>query len=204
MENFNKPIWTENHSKYWSVWHISLTSWIRDYIYIPLAKINKSRGALMLWSIFILVLIGFWHGANWTFIMFGFVNGCVMVIQRVLSVTKLGRLIRTNKYTLGAQKFLNMNILFLEAVYFRSVDIDMAHNVYRKIFTELNFSIVELLSLYKFEFLMSVIVSCLLWPTVLFNKQLRFKYNWLYVTTMLFLIIFLGQDLKNQFVYFQF
>ncbi|MEM9050875.1 MAG: MBOAT family O-acyltransferase [Bacteroidota bacterium] len=204
MENFKRPNWQENHSAYWANWHISLTSWIRDYIYIPLAKVNKSKGALMLWSVLILVIIGFWHGANWTFIMFGLTNGIVMLIQRLLRNTKFAVAIRGNKITHELQKYLNLNILCLEAVYFRSIDIDMAHKVLWKIFTEFNFSLSEVLSLYKFEFLMSVFVSLLLWTTVLTTPKLKFKYNWAYVATMLFLIIFLGQDLKNQFVYFQF
>ncbi|MCH2214724.1 MAG: MBOAT family protein [Flavobacteriales bacterium] len=204
MENFKRPNWQENHSAYWANWHISLTSWIRDYIYIPLARLNKSKGALMLWSVLILVIIGFWHGANWTFIMFGLTNGLVMLTQRLIRNTKFAIAMRSNKITHELQKYLNLNILCLEAVYFRSVDIDMAHNILWKIFTEFNFSISEVLSLYKSEFLMAVFVSLLLWTTVLFNNKLKFKYNWAYVTTMLFLIIFLGQDLKNQFVYFQF
>jgi len=204
MENFKRPLWQENHSAYWANWHISLTSWIRDYIYVPLAKINESRYALMVWSLFILVLIGFWHGANWTFIIFGFVNGIVMLIQRSLRYTSFAKIIRSNPYTMHLQKFVNLNLLFLEAVYFRSVDVNMAHKIYGKIFTEFNLNIGELLSLYKFEFLMSIFVSVLLWGTILFNEKLKFKYNLLYVTGMLFLIIFLGQDLKNSFVYFQF
>jgi alginate O-acetyltransferase complex protein AlgI len=197
-------MWQENHSQYWSNWHISLTSWIRDYVYIPLAKLNRSKGALMFWSVFILVLIGFWHGANWTFIVFGFVNGIVMLIQRLIRNTAFGKLLRSNVFTLRLQKYFNFNLLILEAVYFRSIDLNMAHKIYGKIFTEFNLNIGELLSLYKFEFVMAMGVSGLLWVTVLFNKNLKFKYNWLYVTVMLFLIIFLGQDLKNSFVYFQF
>jgi alginate O-acetyltransferase complex protein AlgI len=151
VENFYRSLWTENHTQHWARWHISLTSWIRDYIYTPLLKISGSTGALMLWSIFILVLIGFWHGANWMFIMFGFVNGCVMLIQRMITPTMLGRAIRTNQFTLSAQKFLNLNIIVLEGVYFRSVDLNMAHNVLWKILTEFNFSMIEMLSLYKFK-----------------------------------------------------
>jgi D-alanyl-lipoteichoic acid acyltransferase DltB (MBOAT superfamily) len=204
MENFKKPLWAENHGEYWSKWHISLTSWIRDYIYVPLARMNKSQFALVVWSIFILVLIGFWHGANWTFIMFGFVNGIVLVIQRFIRPLSFAKKIRKNRITLELQKYLNLNLLLLEAIYFRSVDVDMAHKIYYKIFTEFNFSLREVLSLYKFEFLMTAFVSALCWATVLFKPDLKFKYNWMYVTVMLFLILFLGQDLKNQFVYFQF
>jgi D-alanyl-lipoteichoic acid acyltransferase DltB (MBOAT superfamily) len=204
MENFKKPLWQENHSAYWANWHISLTSWIRDYVYIPLARINRSKGAQMVWSVFILVLIGFWHGANWTFIMFGLINGLILITQRAIRFLPLMKAIRSNPVTLTLQKYFNLNLLLLEAVYFRSIDVEMAHKIYYKIFTEFNFSVFETLSLYKFEFLTSAFVSCLLWITALFKPDLKFKYNWAYVVGIIFIIIFLGQDLKNQFVYFQF
>lgn len=204
MENFYRSMWTENHTVHWSRWHISLTSWIRDYVYVPLKSVSSSQGALVLWSFFILILIGFWHGANWTFIMFGIINGCVMLIQRLIEPTIVGRVMRTNQFTFSIQKFVNLNIIVLEGIYFRSIDIDMAHRIYGKIFTEFNFNVSQFLSMYKFDFLISVGVSCLLWITALFNTDLRFKYNWLYITTMVFIIILVGQDLKNQFIYFQF
>ncbi|MFT5596607.1 MAG: alginate O-acetyltransferase complex protein AlgI [Flammeovirgaceae bacterium] len=204
MENFYRSMWTENHTEHWARWHMSLTSWIRDYVYIPLKSISSSQGALVLWSFFILALIGFWHGANWTFIMFGVLNGCVMLIQRMIQPTIVGRIMRTNQFTFSIQKFVNLNIIVLEGIYFRSIDLDMAHNIYGKIFTEFSLDITQFLSMYKFDFLTSVGVSCLLWVTALFNTKLKFKYNWLYITTMLFLILLLGQDSKNQFIYFQF
>jgi hypothetical protein len=112
--------------------------------------------------------------------------------------------VRSNQITLTLQKYVNLNLLLLEAVYFKSVDVNMAHEIYAKIFTEFNLNFVELLALYKLEFVTSMVVSGMLWVTASFNYDLKFKYNWMYVGAMLFLIIFIGQDLKNQFVYFQF
>ena len=104
MENFRYPLWYENHTQYWANWHISLTSWIRDYVYIPLARINRSKGAQMVWSIFILLLIGVWHGANWTFLMFGLVNGIVLVIQRTIRFYPFMKAIRSNVITLNLHR----------------------------------------------------------------------------------------------------
>lgn len=203
MENFKRPFWQENHTQYWANWHISLTSWIRDYVYIPLARINRSPRAQVVWTIFILVLIGVWHGANWTFLMFGLVNGVVLVIQRSIRFLPPMKAIRSNVITLNIQKFVNLNLLVLEGIYFRSLDVEMAHRIHYKIFTEFNLSIFETLSRFKFEFLTSVFVSSLLLATALFKPDLKFKYNWAYIVVILAIIIFLGQDLKNQFVYFQ-
>lgn len=204
MENFRRPLWSENHSEYWSKWHISLTSWIRDYVYVPLSKINRSPSARAVWAIVVLVLIGFWHGANWTFIFFGLLNGVVLITQRVLRNVPLFAMIRKNPVGNALQRLLNLNLLFLEAVYFRSVDVRMGNTVLYKIFTDFRLSVSEVLSLYKYEFLMSVVVSLMLLATVAFNKDLKFKHNWAYVTVTIAIIIVFGQDLKNQFIYFQF
>lgn len=204
MENFRRPMWTENHGEYWSKWHISLTSWIRDYIYIPLAKINREPWARAIWAMVVLILIGFWHGANWTFILFGCINGVILLAQRRLRVIPIFVKIRANPVGNVVQRLVNLNILFLEAVYFRSVNVKMGNTVLYKIFTDFRLSVTEVLSLYKFEFLMSVWVSLLLAITIAFNNELRFKYNWIYVTVTICIIILFGQDLKNQFIYFQF
>ncbi len=204
MENFRRPLWTENHGDYWSKWHISLTSWIRDYVYIPLSKINREPWARAMWAMVVLILIGLWHGANWTFILFGFINGIILLIQRGLRPIPFFAKIRANPVGNVVQRLFNLNLLFLEAVYFRSIDVRMGNTVLYKIFTDFRFSVSEILSLYKFEFIMSVWVSLLLLITVAFNKDLRFKYNWLYIVVTLCVLILFGQDLKNQFIYFQF
>jgi D-alanyl-lipoteichoic acid acyltransferase DltB (MBOAT superfamily) len=72
--NFNLPFFATNIAEFWRRWHISLTTWFRDYIYIPL---GGSRGStwLKIRNTFIIFLIsGFWHGANWTFIVWGALN----------------------------------------------------------------------------------------------------------------------------------
>jgi len=76
MQNFAFPYFSRDIAEFWRRWHISLSTWFRDYLYIPLggsrgSTINKVR------NIFIIFLVsGFWHGANWTFIIWGFLNAC--------------------------------------------------------------------------------------------------------------------------------
>ena len=74
MENFNYPYFAKNIGDFWKRWHISLTTWFRDYLYVPL---GGSRGSLLssLRNVTIVFLLsGFWHGANWTFIFWGFIH----------------------------------------------------------------------------------------------------------------------------------
>ena len=205
MENFNRPYWVENMSDYWSRWHISLTSWIRDYLFIPIVKRSRSKAYAAFSSILVLVIIGFWHGAEWTYVMFGFTNGIVLVIQT--GIKDLPFFARLRDYFVYKNVFLpilNLNFLILMVVYFRSIDMKQANLIHKKIFTETHFGIQEFFSLYKFEFVVAAFVMFLLLGTVAFNRELKFKHNWLYVCTMIGIIIFFGQDLSNQFVYFQF
>lgn len=71
MRNFNYPYFSRDIAEFWRRWHISLTTWFRDYIYIPLGGSRCSRWKVMRNTLIIFLVSGFWHGANWTFIVWG-------------------------------------------------------------------------------------------------------------------------------------
>jgi alginate O-acetyltransferase complex protein AlgI len=81
-KNFNYPYISRSITEFWRRWHISLTSWFRDYLYVPLGgnRISKSRTYLNL--IIVFVLCGLWHGASWTFIFWGIYHGMFLIIER--------------------------------------------------------------------------------------------------------------------------
>lgn len=83
LENFNYPYIARSVSEFWRRWHISLSSWFRDYVYIPLGGNRKGpwktyRNLLIVWTI-----TGFWHGASWTFMAWGFYYGIIICIERL-------------------------------------------------------------------------------------------------------------------------
>ncbi|GEQ87320.1 O-acyltransferase [Patiriisocius marinistellae] len=87
MKNFNYPYLSQNLSDFWRRWHISLSTWFRDYVYIPLGGSRVSKTRLIV-NVFIVFLVsGLWHGANWTFIFWGFIHG-LFVIPVILFVKK--------------------------------------------------------------------------------------------------------------------
>jgi D-alanyl-lipoteichoic acid acyltransferase DltB (MBOAT superfamily) len=90
MQNFATPYFSQSHPEFWRRWHISLSSWFRDYVYIPLGgnRASKARQAFNLLVTF--TLSGLWHGANWTFIVWGVLNG-LYVIPRVFIGEPLAR-----------------------------------------------------------------------------------------------------------------
>lgn len=84
MENFNFPYFSRNIGEFWRKWHISLNTWFRDYLYIPLggSKGGKYRSVL---NVFIIFLVsGFWHGANWTFIVWGAIHASLFIPSFIL------------------------------------------------------------------------------------------------------------------------
>jgi alginate O-acetyltransferase complex protein AlgI len=90
LENFNYPYIATSITEFWRRWHISLSSWFRDYIYIPLGG-NRAGALRQYRNIFIVwLLTGFWHGAEWTFVIWGLYFGILLVIEK----KGLGRLVQ--------------------------------------------------------------------------------------------------------------
>ena len=85
IENFKTPYFSKNISEFWKRWHISLSQWLRDYLYIPLGGNKRSNGATRRNLMITMLLGGLWHGAAWTFVIWGFINGLYLVIHRIWS-----------------------------------------------------------------------------------------------------------------------
>jgi alginate O-acetyltransferase complex protein AlgI len=133
IENFNNPYWSRSITEFWRRWHISLSTWLRDYLYIPLGgnRVSKARNYFNL--ITTMVLGGFWHGANWTFIIWGFWHGTIMAIERALGIKGT-----TEHAGLGLkglfQVILTLFLVILGWVIFRAENIGVAMDMYRGMF----------------------------------------------------------------------
>ena len=98
LENFNYPYIANSITDFWRRWHISLSTWFRDYIYIPLGgsrttKAKHIRNILIVWA-----LTGFWHGASWNFILWGMYYGCLLLVEKFLLQNLLDRLPRAVRW----------------------------------------------------------------------------------------------------------
>lgn len=134
LKNFNFPYFSKNIAEFWKKWHISLSSWFRDYVYIPLGG-NKSKKIRNILIIFI--LSGFWHGANWTFILWGGINALFVIIAMktypVIQKFKLHENILLNTIRI----FITFVLATLIWVLFRSESIEKAIYFYSKIKSDL-------------------------------------------------------------------
>ncbi|HWY39068.1 MAG TPA: MBOAT family protein [Bacteroidia bacterium] len=128
-ENFNNPYIAQSITDFWRRWHISLSRWMRDYLYIPLGG-NKVSGVRLYFNLWVVFLIsGFWHGAEWTFILWGAYHGFFLAIERLflLKITsKIGTFFRI------AFTFFTVVIGW---VLFRAKDVEQAQSILGKMFS---------------------------------------------------------------------
>lgn len=88
MRNFNNPYFSRDIAEFWRRWHISLTTWFRDYIYIPLGGSRVSKSKIIRNTLIIFLVSGFWHGANWTFIVWGAYHALLFLPLILLGINK--------------------------------------------------------------------------------------------------------------------
>lgn len=91
LENFNYPYISRSITEFWRRWHISLGTWFRDYVYIPLGGNRKGQARQYLNIMIVWSLTGFWHGANWTFLMWGALYGLMLIIEKRFLLKRLER-----------------------------------------------------------------------------------------------------------------
>lgn len=131
MVNFNKPYHSRSVSEFWKRWHISLSTWFKDYLYIPLGgnRISKQRTYINLFLVFL--ISGFWHGANWTFLVWGALHGVYLIFAMMLSKgrSKFTRIIRLQKFQ-WLDNFINVLTVFslvtFAWIFFRAANIHVA------------------------------------------------------------------------------
>lgn len=121
-ENFNSPYKALNIQDFWRRWHITLSRWLRDYVYIPLGGNRKGPSRAMLNSIITMLLGGIWHGAGWTFIVWGLLHGFAMAIHRIWKMTKI-QLPKIISW------LLLFNFINISWVFFRAENIDRAKSI---------------------------------------------------------------------------
>ncbi|SDF75721.1 MBOAT family O-acyltransferase [Mucilaginibacter sp. P25] len=138
MENFKRPYFAKSISEFWSRWHISLSTWFKDYVYIPLGGNRVSKGRLYLNLFAVFMISGLWHGANWTFIVWGALHGFYLICGMV---TQKWRTATASKLGLGSGVFANfLNISFtiflvtISWIFFRAVSLEQALGLLKGVF----------------------------------------------------------------------
>lgn len=211
--NFRTPYFSQNFSEFWTRWHITLSSWLRDYLYISLGGNRKGYWKTMRNLMITMLLGGLWHGAGWTFVFWGLLHGLYLVFQRLAQPywQKLHQQLKTPTILQGS---LNILIVFsltcLAWVFFRSSNFNQALVLLERIGSLDGFSWSAVINKFAviqgallIGILLSVEISNLQW-----NYQRKIKvqpvFRALSFAILLWLIAFFGTFGANAFIYFQF
>lgn len=214
--NFNYPYFATSISDFWRRWHISLTSWFRDYLYIPLGgnRVTISRWCVNIFMVF--VLSGLWHGANWTFICWGALHGFFYLAEygsktirdRFWSLINLNGSIAQQVI----QTIITFNLISLAWVFFRADTLSDAFYIISHIFVQFNLPLRSLSSIFATFLVACIFILFVLLEIFLFIdhskkrkffKKLPFALKCPIYVVGLVLISLLGVS-TNEFIYFHF
>lgn len=143
MENFRSPYFGTSVAGFWRRWHISLTTWFTDYLYIPLGGNRKGTMRKYANTMIVFLVSGFWHGANWTFVLWGVLNGAMIVVGeatkgvRERGMRALG-IQPESKSHVFFQRVITFLLINCTWVFFRAPDIETALQIFQRIFSNLS------------------------------------------------------------------
>lgn len=219
LRNFSFPYFSRDIAEFWRRWHISLSSWFKDYVYIPL---GGSKGGIWLKirnTFVIFILSGFWHGANWTFIVWGILNA-IYFLPLLLSKNNRNHLeiVAQGKYLPSIKELTSMLFTFsltvLAWIFFRSVNVTQAIDIISEIFSGSLFTVPSPNG--KIEMKITIILVALFvllewlgrekeYPLANLNSILNKPLRWsLYVIIIAIMGLFMQITDNNTFIYFQF
>jgi D-alanyl-lipoteichoic acid acyltransferase DltB (MBOAT superfamily) len=224
-ENFNRPFAAESFSDFWRRWHMSLSTWFRDYVYFSLGGSKVSKIKWIRNTLIVFLLSGFWHGANWTFIVWGGINGLYLIIE---SMTKTARewCIRITNLSTASYLYKGLSTIFvfsciaISFVFFRAETVGQAMWILSHFFVDWNtdFIMHHLMPMLtkvsgNSMFLVTILsIFCMEGVQYYQEKENTFyifdtkskalRYGWYYFLTCS--IIVFGYFQSQSFIYFQF
>ncbi|MNX41530.1 Peptidoglycan O-acetyltransferase [compost metagenome] len=212
LRNFNYPYFSRDIAEFWRRWHISLSSWFRDYVYIPLGG-SKGSKAKQVRNVFVIFLLsGFWHGANWTFLAWGAINALYFLPLLLLNKNRNHVDTVDMRFSLASLKtfwqILSTFILSCLAwIFFRAPSISSALEYIKRMFTQGVFSSQYLANQrYNYELVLLILLFIgFEWRYRNQIEPLSGRYSWAKVAFCLAGIVLWGvfSDYK-EFIYFQF
>lgn len=214
MRNFHYPYFSRDVAEFWRRWHISLTTWFRDYVYIPLGGSKGSQWQSLRNTMFVFLISGFWHGANWTFIIWGALNAIFYVPlfltgahRRNIEIVAYSSALPSIKELL--QMLLTFLLICITWIFFRSRNVDEALGIFGH-FNPQKFAVGQTVDLPGLSFVMVTILLLVEWIQRrnrhgLYFDDYRMKtaLRWtIYIAVVL--VIFLLRGDQQKFIYFDF
>jgi len=211
--NFNKPYFASSPSDFWRRWHISLSSWLRDYLYVPLGGNRKSEGRTYFNLATVMFLGGLWHGASWNFIVWGMLHGLYLALHKMIldkfPFFKNNSFFKT-KMGIIFSVLVTQYLIFLTWIAFRVKDFEeLIYSMEKYVFLDfLVEKTVQIILDYRFEVFLIMLFFALHsykkrnLPERISKSRLRFWFIFLLVIILGILFFYDGNP--NDFIYFQF
>jgi len=220
MLNFNRPYFSKSISEFWKRWHISLSSWFRDYLYISLGgnRVKKWRWYLNIYIVFI--ISGLWHGANWTFIIWGSLHGFFLLFSTWTQKYRTALFnavapIRFEMIRKALRVFITFHLVLFSWIFFRANSLHEAFYIISHLFSGLNMSVLNTISGFGTPELMFVIGAIAVMEFIhmvqrkhgirKLLEQQPLMIRWaIYYFLIMTILLFGAYDYSNAFIYFQF
>lgn len=209
LENFNYPYIAKSIKDFWRRWHISMSSWFKDYVYIPLGgnRLGNMRTYINLTIVFIVT--GLWHGASWHFLVWGLFHGFFLVLERI----GLGKLLE--KVPLALQHLYTLLVVMIGWVFFRADSTSLAFKYIRKLFS---FSLGGSETVYELNMLLTPMNMVVFLLAIFFSVPLAkrwldrsannpyIQWGWMFFLLAIFVcsVVFINSSGYNPFIYFRF
>lgn len=214
LQNFKFPYFSRDIAEFWRRWHISLSSWFRDYLYYPLGGSQGSIGLKVRNTFIIFLVSGFWHGANWTFIIWGLLNAVYFLPLLLTNKNRVNLdIVAKGKYWPNLREVFQMAVTFSLTVFawifFRANDLSHAFQYIESMFTKQFFSMPTVFPTYLMLLLGFFITVEWFGREHHFAIQklgcMRFRFlRWSFYSVLLFLIFAFMVTEETPFIYFQF
>ncbi len=217
MQNFNRPYYAKSIGEFWRRWHISLSSWFRDYLYIPLGgnRVPAWRHYFNVMTVFL--ISGLWHGANWTFVIWGGLHGAYLLIETWTESarTRLVHAIGLNKFP-NALKLVQVTITFALVsfawIFFRANSLNDAIYIATHLIT---LDVLNLANVFTFLNMTKVALAAIVVLEIVQLVQRRGSLRamiaaqptwvrWAIYYLLVMSILLLGKFAEQKFIYFQF
>jgi|WetSurMetagenome_2_1015567.scaffolds.fasta_scaffold23128_1 alginate O-acetyltransferase complex protein AlgI len=227
MKNFDRPYHSKSISEFWRRWHISLSSWFRDYLYISLGGNRVTIPRWYLNTFIVFLVSGLWHGANWTFVIWGAIHGFYLVFALITKdirgkITKLIRLDRIPSLNVFSQILITFILTNFAWIFFRANSVSDASYIIKHSLTGLSANLSSLyhhsgmkleLGLPRSEILIGL--AAVIFMEFIHIMQYRFSIRdwlrtkpsyvrWFIYYAAIIIIVYYGVYEKRQFIYFQF
>ena len=218
MRNFNFPYFSRDIAEFWRRWHISLSTWFRDYLYIPLGGSRGGTWMKVRNTFIIFIVSGFWHGANWTFIIWGALNA-IYFLPVLLTKNNRNNLdtVAHGKYLPSFKEFTLMLFTFSLTVFawifFRAQTVDQAFKYIAGIFSPSLFTIPDFSGVNKAFAIIILVIGFMLvewqgrenqYAIEKLGINIKWPLRWAIYSFIIFLIGIFIQTKETPFIYFQF